>query len=78
MEPIPPTEFAKDRTPAVQQYSLVACRSVSNLFRPSRYFADLMQPADAIGFRSLPIAALTGFFAGRPLATKFLMAAPGS
>jgi phospholipid/cholesterol/gamma-HCH transport system permease protein len=63
-----PTEFAKEKILAMQEYSLVAGRSVSNLLRRPRYFSDMVQQADLIGFGSLPIVALTGFFTGAVLA----------
>ena len=33
MELISPTEFAKEKVKSVQEYSLLAARSVANLFR---------------------------------------------
>jgi phospholipid/cholesterol/gamma-HCH transport system permease protein len=68
MELISPTEFARDTVQALQEYSLLAGRSVTNLFRYPRYAADIIQQADLIGFGSLPIVVLTGFFTGAVLA----------
>ena len=68
MELISPTDFAKDIVQSVQDYSLLAARSLANLFRPPRYFADMMQQADLIGVGSLPIVVLTGTFTGAVLA----------
>jgi phospholipid/cholesterol/gamma-HCH transport system permease protein len=68
MELISPGEFAKEKVQAVQDYSLLAGRSISNLFGRPRYFADMTQQADLIGFGSLPIVVLTGFFTGAVLA----------
>ena len=44
-----PTEFAKSKVLAVQEYSLLAWQSVLNLFRHPRYVADMLQQADIIG-----------------------------
>ena len=55
-----PADFAKEKVKALQDYSLLAGQSMANLFRPPRYFADMMQQADLIGFGSLPIVVLTG------------------
>jgi len=55
---------------AVQDYSLLAGRSIANLFRQPRYLADTIQQADIIGVGSLPIVVLTGFFTGAVLALE--------
>ena len=68
MELISPTEFAKETIKSVQDYSLLAAQSVANLFRKPRYFADMIQQADLIGFGSLPIIVLTGLSIGAELA----------
>src|SRR5581483_12242553 len=68
MEFISPTDFAKEKVLAVQEYAVLAGRSLANLFRHPRYFADMVQQADLIGFGSLPIVVLTGFFTGAVLA----------
>ena len=68
MELISPTEFAKETVKSVQDYSLLAAQSVANLFRRPRYFADMIQQADLIGFGSLPIIVLTGLSIGAELA----------
>src|SRR5437868_5612918 len=68
MELTSPTDFAKDIVQSVQDYSLLAGRSLANLFRHPRYFADMMQQADLIGVGSLPIVVLTGTFTGAVLA----------
>src|SRR6266536_3052276 len=70
MELISPTEFAKQKVLAVQEYTLLAVRSVGNLFRKPLYFADMVQQADLIGVGSLPIVVLTGFFTGGVLALQ--------
>src|SRR5438552_6492515 len=68
MELISPTDFAKEKVNSVQEYAMLAARSIGNLFKRPLYFADMIQQADLIGFGSLPIIVLTGFFTGGALA----------
>jgi phospholipid/cholesterol/gamma-HCH transport system permease protein len=68
MELISPTDFAKEKIQSVQEYAMLAARSIGNLFKRPLYFADMIQQADLIGFGSLPIVVLTGFFTGGALA----------
>lgn len=70
MELYSPTEYLKNIVLAVQEYSLLAGRSLANLFRQPRYVADTIQQADIIGVGSLPIVVLTGFFTGASLALE--------
>ena len=63
-----PTEFAKSKVLAVQDYSLLAWRSIVNLFSRPRYFSDALHQADLIGFGSLPIVLAACFFTGAALA----------
>src|SRR5450631_3733225 len=70
MELTSPTEFAKQKVQAVQEYTLLAAQSVGNLFRKPLYFADMVRQADLIGVGSLPIVVLTGFFTGGVLALQ--------
>jgi phospholipid/cholesterol/gamma-HCH transport system permease protein len=65
-----PGEIARDKVAAVQDYSLLAGRSVSNIFRKPRYLRDMLDQADIIGVGSLPIVVLTGFFTGAVLALQ--------
>jgi phospholipid/cholesterol/gamma-HCH transport system permease protein len=65
-----PSEFAKDKVLAVQEYAQLASRSLTNLFAHPRYFGDTLQQADTIGVGSLPIVVLTGFFTGAVLALQ--------
>ncbi|MCZ6753563.1 MAG: ABC transporter permease, partial [Acidobacteria bacterium] len=62
--------FAKQRVLAVQEFTLLAGRAFRNIFRPPHYFADIVQQMDFIGFGSLPIVILTGFFTGAVLALQ--------
>jgi phospholipid/cholesterol/gamma-HCH transport system permease protein len=54
----------KQRLLQVQEYALLSARSVSNLFSPPYYAADVLEQMDLIGVGSLPIVLLTGFFIG--------------
>src|SRR3954462_7923150 len=68
MEFLSPAEYAKETVQAVQDYPVLSWQSISNHFRRPRYFADIVQQADLIGFGSLPIVVLTGLFTGAVLA----------
>src|SRR5579864_7845374 len=70
MELISPSEFAKEKIKAAQDYTLLSLQSVANLFRKPVYFADMVQQADLIGVGSLPIVVLIGFFTGAVLAVQ--------
>jgi phospholipid/cholesterol/gamma-HCH transport system permease protein len=70
MELLSPTEYLKDMVLTVQDYSLLTARSIANLFRHPRYWADTIQQADVIGVGSLPIVVLVGFFTGAVLALE--------
>ncbi len=70
MELISPAEYARQTVQTVQDYSLLAARSVKNLFTRPRYLSDTLQQADLIGVGSLPIVVLTGFFTGAVLALQ--------
>lgn len=64
------SDVAKEKVEAVQEYSLLAGQSLTNLFAHPRYFADTLLQADSIGVGSLPIVVLTGFFTGAVLALQ--------
>ncbi len=49
---------------AVQDYSLLTSRSITNIFTPPQYWIDTLEQMDLIGVGSLPIVVLTGFFIG--------------
>ena len=68
MELISPTELAREKFLSVQEYTFLAWRSVTNLFRTPRYWDDMIQQADLIGFGSLPIVLAACFFTGAALA----------
>jgi len=68
MELISPAALAKEKVQSVQDYTLLAVRSIGDLFTPPRYLADMMQQADLIGVGSLPIVLAAVFFTGAALA----------
>src|SRR5215472_4635678 len=70
MELTSPSEFAKQKVLAVQEYTLLSIQSLTNLFRKPLYVADMVQQADLIGVGSLPIVVLIGFFTGAVLAVQ--------
>jgi phospholipid/cholesterol/gamma-HCH transport system permease protein len=65
---ISPAEFAKSKVESVQEYSVLAARSLANLFRRPIYLADMIVQADEIGVGSLPIVLSACFFTGFALA----------
>src|SRR3954467_193909 len=70
MELISPVDYAKQMVLAVQDYSVLSARSLTNVFRKLRYIADTLVQMDLIGVGSLPIVVLTGFFTGAVLALQ--------
>jgi phospholipid/cholesterol/gamma-HCH transport system permease protein len=68
MELISPTDFAKRKIQSVQEYTVLAARSLGNLFNRPLYVADMVQQADLVGFGSLPIVLAACFFTGAALA----------
>lgn len=61
-------EFLRGRVLAVQDYSVLSWNAIINVVRRPFYWADLYTQADLIGFGSIPIVILTGFFTGGVLA----------
>jgi len=59
-----PEAFAKRTVAAVQEYSLLTWRAISAIFSPPHYIDDTFTQMDYIGFGSIPIVILTGFFTG--------------
>jgi phospholipid/cholesterol/gamma-HCH transport system permease protein len=70
MEILSPVEIVKENVLAVQEYALLARRSVANVIRKPQYLADTLFQMDSIGVGSLPIVVLTGFFTGAVLALQ--------
>jgi phospholipid/cholesterol/gamma-HCH transport system permease protein len=63
-------DFAKERVLAVQDFTVLSARAVQNVFRRPHYMTDVVRQMDLIGFGSLPIVMLTGFFTGAVLALQ--------
>jgi len=70
VELISPAEFAKGKILAVQNYALLCAQAIGNLFRRPLYVADIIQQADFIGWGSISIVVLAGFFHRRGAGTK--------
>src|SRR5882757_280970 len=70
MNLVSPIAFAKSKIGALQDYSILAGRSIASLFSPPIYWGDIFAQMDSIGFGSLPIVILTGFFTGCVLALQ--------
>jgi len=62
--------FLKRKVLAVQEFTLLLLHSVRHAFSPPRYIADTLIQMDVIGFGSLPIVLLVGFFTGGVLALQ--------
>lgn len=60
----------KNIVSSVQEYSLLSWRAIRNVASKPRYIADTFTQMDSIGFGSLPIVLLTGFFTGCVLALQ--------
>lgn len=57
-----------------QEFLFLAGRSFVNVFRSPHYYADVVIQMDLIGFGSLPIVILTGFFSGAIIALQMARA----
>lgn len=55
---------------SIQEYSVLSGRAFRSLFTPPVYWGDIFTQMDSIGFGSLPIVLLTGFFTGCVLALQ--------
>lgn len=62
--------FVKRKVLAVQEFSFLLVHSLRHAFSPPRYVVDTLIQMDTIGFGSLPIVLLTGFFTGGVLALQ--------
>jgi phospholipid/cholesterol/gamma-HCH transport system permease protein len=62
--------FLKKMVLAVQEFLYLLRDSVRSAFSPPRYLEDTLTQMDTIGFGSLPIVLLTGFFTGAVLALQ--------
>ena len=63
-------DFVKRKVMAVQDFSDLVIKAFQKAFSPPRYMVDTLIQADIIGFGSLPIVLLTGFFTGGVLALQ--------
>jgi phospholipid/cholesterol/gamma-HCH transport system permease protein len=61
---------AKQLVLTIQDYCLFAWRAFLNLWRPPIYLVDFLIQSDVIGFGSIPIVVLSGFFTGGVLALQ--------
>lgn len=66
----PLSDTAKGIALAVQDFTHLTWRSISNLWKKPSYWPDTLVQMDTIGVGSLPIALLTGFFTGAVLALQ--------
>ena len=62
--------FVKRKVLAVQDVTELLINSLRHLFTRPRYLVDTLIQMDTIGFGSLPIVLLTGFFTGGVLALQ--------
>jgi len=58
------TDAFKQTLASIQDYSVMAGRSLANLASGPRYFQDILDQMDDIGVGSLPIVLMSGFFIG--------------
>jgi phospholipid/cholesterol/gamma-HCH transport system permease protein len=58
------TDAFKQLLASIQDYSVMAGRSLANLASGPRYFQDILDQMDDIGVGSLPIVLMSGFFIG--------------
>lgn len=70
MNLVSPIELSKRWILGLQDYSQLVFRAVSSAFSPPLYWSDISLQMDSIGFGSLPIVILTGFFTGCVLALQ--------
>jgi phospholipid/cholesterol/gamma-HCH transport system permease protein len=62
--------FLKRQVLAVQEFTVLFITSIRCIFTTPRYLTDTLVQMDIIGFGSLPIVLLTGFFTGGVLALQ--------
>lgn len=62
--------FVKRKVLAVQEFTHLLVSSFRHLYTPPRYLVETLIQMDIIGFGSLPIVLLTGFFTGGVLALQ--------
>jgi phospholipid/cholesterol/gamma-HCH transport system permease protein len=62
--------YLKRKVLAVQEFTELLVSTLRNALTPPRYLTDTLLQMDVIGFGSLPIVLLTGFFTGAVLALQ--------
>jgi phospholipid/cholesterol/gamma-HCH transport system permease protein len=67
---VSPELYIKQQIAAVQDYSILVGRAISNLFSRPIYWDEIFSQMDSIGVGSMPIVVLTGFFTGCVLALQ--------
>jgi phospholipid/cholesterol/gamma-HCH transport system permease protein len=70
MKLVSPVDFTKRSIAALQEYSVLSGRAMGSLFTPPIYWDEIFTQMDSIGFGSLPIVILAGFFTGCVLALQ--------
>jgi phospholipid/cholesterol/gamma-HCH transport system permease protein len=65
-----PEAYLKQKIAALQDYSILTGKAIADIFSGPHYWADIFTQMDSIGFGSLPIVLLTGFFTGCVLALQ--------
>jgi phospholipid/cholesterol/gamma-HCH transport system permease protein len=63
-------DILKGPIEAIQDFYDLTSRAFRSVFRKPHYFNDIMLQMDSIGFGSIPIVLLTGFFSGAVMAMQ--------
>ena len=66
--------FLKTPVASFQEFLLLSGRAFTNLIRRPHYYDDVFLQMDVIGFGSIPIVLLTGFFSGAIIALQMARA----
>lgn len=63
-------DFFKAPVHSLQDFFILSAKAIRGVFRRPHYWDDVFIQMDVIGFGSLPIVALTGFFTGAVMALQ--------
>ncbi len=63
-------DFLKAPIQSVQDFFVLSAKTIRGVFRRPHYWDDVFLQMDVIGFGSLPIVILTGFFSGAVMALQ--------
>src|SRR5579863_8748793 len=63
-------DILKGPIQAIQEFYELTGRAIWNVARKPHYFDDILLQMDSIGFGSIPIVLLTGFFSGAVMAMQ--------